>query len=93
MIGERLVRLRRQSGMTQQELARKLHTSCKSIKNWESDISDPNLKNLVALCAIFHVTADDLLGINDDIISLNGLEFEKKKIVQKIIQIFFAPDR
>ena len=93
MIGEKLVRLRRQRGMTQLELARLCHTSCKSIKNWESDISDPNLENFVKLCAVFNVTADSLLGISDDVISLNGLASDKKKILQQIIQVFFAPDR
>ena len=88
MIGEKLTQLRKSHGMSQHELARSLKLSDKAIKNWESDISDPNAQNIVALCRIFHITSDELLGINDDVVSLGKLNNDEKFIFRAITQAY-----
>jgi len=88
MIGKKLTRLRKLNGFTQLELARRLGTSCKSVKNWEADISDPSLKNLAALCCIFHISADYLLGLESDFISLQGLDSKHIRILKSIVQAY-----
>lgn len=88
MIGEKLIQLRKSHGLSQRELARSLKLCEKAIKNWESDISDPNAKNIVALCGIFHITSDELLGISDDVVSLGSLNVEDKFVFRALAQAF-----
>ena len=86
MIGNRLIMLRRRSGLSQIELAKKLNVSSKSIKNWEADMSDPSLKSIIALCDVFHISADDLLGRTSDLVSLAGLQESDKTRLKRAIQ-------
>ena len=88
MIGVKLTQLRKSHGMSQHELARSLKLCDKAIKNWESDISDPNARIIVALCRIFHITSDELLGINDDVVSLGQLNDEDKFVYRALTQAY-----
>lgn len=60
-IGSFLAALRRASGMTQKELAEKLHVSDKSVSRWERDEGAPDLSMIPAIAEIFDVTCDELL--------------------------------
>lgn len=89
MIGEKLASLRKRANMTQSELARKLHVHSKSIKNWESDTSDPTIENLFEICHFFHVSADDVLGIDSkDGISLSMLNDTDRRHLTAAIQAY-----
>ena len=88
MIGKRLKELREQRQLSQRQLARLLHTSDKSIKNWESDISDPNLKSFCALLNMFHVSADDLLGrTHTETVDLSCLPEREKRVAKRLFQV------
>jgi len=56
-----LVRLRVKSGMTQAQLADKLHTSKSTIGMWEQGLRKPGIVTLKKLSEIFEVTTDELL--------------------------------
>lgn len=56
-----LKELRIRQGMTQKQLAKLMHVSSQTILNWESGIYEPNIKQLIALADIFHVTIDRLV--------------------------------
>ena len=60
-ISKNISALRRQSGMTQLELAEKLNYSDKAVSKWESGASDPSTSNLLALAKLYGVSAEDLL--------------------------------
>lgn len=62
MVGKRISELRRRRGFSQSELARKLHVSVKSVKQWEAEISNPSVDNLIALAKLFSVSSDYLIG-------------------------------
>lgn len=66
MIGERLQEIRKDYGDTQQSLAEKLHVSLHAIRCWEQNKSDPNHDTLVAICKLYHISADYLLGLTDE---------------------------
>ncbi|MBQ9746699.1 MAG: helix-turn-helix domain-containing protein, partial [Clostridia bacterium] len=53
--------LRKQAGLTQDELAVKIGVSRQAISKWESGNAYPDLKNIQTLCAFFSVSADTLL--------------------------------
>ena len=51
---------------TQQMLADKLNVSKATIQSWEQEKSSPSHDFLVAICRLYDVSSDFLLGLNDD---------------------------
>lgn len=68
MLSEKLIVLRKKSGMSQQELADQISVTRQTISNWECGQGAPALDKAAELAAIFHVGLDDLVGDNVDII-------------------------
>ncbi|MEA5059348.1 MAG: helix-turn-helix domain-containing protein [Candidatus Pelethousia sp.] len=63
-IGKKIVALRKEAGLTQEQLAEKLGISPQAVSKWENDISCPDISTLPLLASLFNVTVDDLLGID-----------------------------
>jgi len=59
---EKLQELRKQRGLTQEELAEKLYVSRTAISKWESGRGYPNIESLKAIAKFFSVTVDELLS-------------------------------
>lgn len=81
--GEKLQGLRKNKGMTQEELAEKLFVSRAAVSKWESGRGYPNIDSLKALAEFFDVTVDELLSV------AHGDAAEKQK---KLRRIFGALD-
>lgn len=62
MLSENLQRLRMQSGLSQKELAEKLHVVRQTVSKWEKGLSVPDADMLLKLAAIFNTTPNELLG-------------------------------
>ncbi len=60
-IGEQISKIRKISGMTQEELGEKLNVSRQTISKWEKDISSPDLECAAALCELFQISLDDFV--------------------------------
>lgn len=60
-LGEKLQKLRRQQGWTQEELAARLNISRQAISKWESDSSIPDTENVIQISKLFQVSTDYLL--------------------------------
>lgn len=58
---ERLYRLRRERGMSQEELGHALGVSRQAVQKWEAGTSRPDLDNLTALAQCFSVSLDYLV--------------------------------
>lgn len=56
-IGNRINQLRKLSGMTQEQLAEKLHVSRQTISKWEAGVTMPDLESVVLLS--LHPQHDD----------------------------------
>ena len=65
MFSERLKRLRMEKGITQKELANRLHISRSTIAGYESLGKEPDGEKLCALADFFGVSVDYLLGVTD----------------------------
>ena len=65
MFSERLKRLRMEKGITQKELADRLHISRATIAGYESLGKEPDGEKLCALADFFGVSVDYLLGVTD----------------------------
>ena len=59
---EKLQALRKQKGLTQEELADALFVSRTAISKWESGRGYPSIDSLKAIAKFYHVTIDDLLS-------------------------------
>ncbi len=60
-LGTRIFTLRKQAGLSQEDLAHRTGVSRQTISKWESGAMLPELYNLHALCRLFSVSADYLL--------------------------------
>lgn len=62
MLGEKLLKLRKKFGYSQQELADKLSVTRQTISNWECGQGAPTIDMAMKLAAIFGISLDDLVG-------------------------------
>ncbi|MBR5471890.1 MAG: helix-turn-helix transcriptional regulator [Oscillibacter sp.] len=58
---EKLIRLRRKAGLSQEQLAAQLDVTRQSVSKWESGSAVPELGKLIALSDLFGVTIDYLV--------------------------------
>lgn len=61
MIGERLLNLRKEKHLSQEEVAEKLNVTRQTISKWETDGSTPDFDKIAPLCELYGITADELL--------------------------------
>lgn len=61
-LGENLQRLRKEKGLSQEEVAQALFVSRQSVSKWETDKAEPGVDNLKALANLYEVTLDQLTG-------------------------------
>ena len=64
-LGKRILALRTERGMTQEEAAEKLGVSNKAFSKWETGANLPDVPTVVKLAEFFGVTTDSLLGVAD----------------------------
>ena len=58
---EKLVKLRKEKGMTQEELANEIGVSRQSVSKWELGECEPDIAKLKEISKLFHVSTDFLL--------------------------------
>ena len=75
---EKLQELRKQRGLTQEELAEKLYVSRTAISKWESGRGYPNIDSLKAIAKFFSVTVDELLS-TDEILTIAEEDNKRKE--------------
>ena len=61
---DKIIKLRKENGWSQEELAEKLDVSRQAISRWENGTALPDAQNVLQISKLFHVTTDYLL--NDD---------------------------
>ena len=75
---EKLQTLRKQKGLTQEELAEILFVSRTAVSKWESGRGYPSIDSLKAIAKFFSVTIDELLS-NDEILTIAEEETKAKE--------------
>lgn len=66
-IANRLVELRKKSGLSQEQLADKLGLSRQAVSKWERAEASPDTDNLICLAKLYNVSLDDLLSSDESI--------------------------
>ena len=67
IFSEKLFELRKQKGLSQEELCFKLNEARQTISKWESGITTPDMDNLIKISKLFEVSIDELVGNENDI--------------------------
>lgn len=86
---ERLKQLRKENGLTQAELAKRVYVTQQAVGLWESGRSIPHGAALRKIGMLFSVTLDDLLGIEKCDYStlkerVDKLELQFKQLASKL---------
>ena len=61
-LGGMIAELRKENGMTQQELAEKMGITDKAVSKWERNLSYPDIASMPKLAEILGVSVDELLN-------------------------------
>lgn len=91
-LAERLTLLRKENGISQQDLAEKLGVSRQAVSRWETGVSIPSVENLIALRKLYNVSLAYLIGDEEEtqpdenmsrqeVRQNRGRPFTKKKII------------
>ncbi len=75
---EKLQELRKQKGLTQEELAEALYVSRTAVSKWESGRGYPNIESLKVMAKFFGVTVDKLLS-GDELLTLAEEDTKQKE--------------
>ncbi len=92
-LGKQIKKYRTEANLSQEELADKVFVSRQTISNWENDKNYPDIKSLVLLSEIFHISLDnlikgDLVRMKKEIDTQEYAKFQKDSTIFGIL--FFA---
>lgn len=59
---DKLYKLRREKGYSQEELAEKLDVSRQAVSKWERGESSPDINNIIAIAKLYDISVDELAG-------------------------------
>lgn len=85
--GTRLKNLRKQAGLTQQQLATQLGITKSVVSFYELQERSPSPEVLIKLASIFHVSADYLLGLDTrETIDVSDLDEKDIQAVRALVE-------
>ena len=76
---EKLQKLRKQKGITQEELAQRLYVSRTAVSKWESGRGYPSIDSLKAVAEFYGVTVDALLS-GDEILTIAEKDSKQREM-------------
>lgn len=77
-LNEKLQQLRKQKGLTQEELAESLYVSRTAISKWESGRGYPNIDSLKEIARFFGITIDELLS-GDELLTIAEADTKQRE--------------
>lgn len=75
---EKLKDLRKQKGISQEQLAEKIYVSRQAITKWESGNGLPDIENLIAISSLFNESLDSLLSEEKSLVSKHEFLYESR---------------
>lgn len=82
---KKLQQLRKQKGLTQEELAAVLYVSRTAVSKWESGRGYPNIDSLKVIAKFFSVTIDDLLSSEEVLTIAEEDQKQKESHVRDLV--------
>ena len=59
-LGEKLLKLRKKKGLSQEEVADILHVTRQTISKWETDQSMPDFDKVIPICNLYEISTEEL---------------------------------
>ncbi|MGN0813339.1 MAG: helix-turn-helix domain-containing protein [Candidatus Coproplasma sp.] len=87
VIAANLAHLRQEAGLTQLQLAEMLNYSDKAVSKWERGESIPDLRVLIKLAEIYHISLDDLVRSKPGKRLKPRLNLKKKHVLITLLSI------
>ncbi len=84
-IGKRIAFLRKEKGLTQEELAQHMGISPQAVSKWENDQTCPDISALPKLARLFGVTVDELLEGKEALPAVRMLPPEQRKDIKDML--------
>ena len=78
-IGKTIKKIRAEKGMTQEQLAERLHVTRQAVSNWEQGKTQPDVETLSAMAEVFEMPVEEL-------IYGNTVHKESKVVIEKTTQ-------
>ena len=91
-IADRLVKLRKKYGYSQEELADKLGLSRQAVSKWERAEASPDTDNLICLAKLYGVSLDELLATDEDVDTIVKEQVKEEKETPKDDRIVINDD-
>lgn len=78
---------RKEFNLTQEQLAEKLFVSSKTISNWETGKTFPDIESLIRISQLYHLSLDNLLVEGSDVVK----DIEKKTRLASLKKYIWVP--
>jgi len=66
ILADKIIRLRKKNGWSQEELADKMNIYRQAVSKWERDLSFPDISSIPKLAEIFEVSVDELIQVKTE---------------------------
>ncbi len=86
MINENIKRYRKEKGISQDEMAVKLHVVRQTVSKWENSLSVPDADALIQIAELLEVSVSQLLGINEPNDATADLSGELAKLNEQLAE-------
>lgn len=84
-IGDKLLKLRKRKGLSQEEVSNILNVSRQTVSKWETNQSTPDFDKIIPICKLYEISANELFNTNlDNIHSNDSLNNKKNNSARNI---------
>ncbi len=90
-LAENLQLLRKEKGLTQEDVASKFGVTNQSVSKWESGTTCPDITLLPDIAQFYKVSVDELLGYKP-MTSINSIYLQMKSFIDSSDEEYFKPD-
>lgn len=97
-IGNKIRKYRKESGLTQEQLADRINVTKSRVSNWEQGINRPDADIIGNICRVLNVSPSDLLDVHltDDELNVHEKKvikaYRTKKDLQQAVDILLGID-
>ena len=88
-IGEKLIELRKNNGLSQEQLAEKLNVTRQTISKWELGVSKPDIEKINEICKEFNIPVNEFMDENNVIEKEKNVIVKKKKVKNRKVILYF----
>lgn len=89
-IGKKIIEIRKNNNLTQEELAEKLNVTRQTVSNWETLKCYPDIETIILISQKFNITLDNLLNENINMVKDIDKKVRNNKKLKVIIIVFIV---